>query len=427
MPKTIRSSQAVRPSLAPPCSITSTWSLLLCILIMVSLLQPTHAAASIIYVAPGGIGNGTSWTSTTDLTPALINEAPSGSEIWLTSGVYRPGIDRTASFVLKNGVAIYGGFAGTETMRDQRDWIAHQTILSGDIDFNDSQQPLITDTSTVTGTDNNSYHVVFSSDTDSSAVLDGVVITAGAANGTNSLGYGGGIYNFAGNPQLTNITFKGNRADVGGGMYSENGRPTLSNSIFNNNRAQWGGGMFNYSASNTLLTNITFSDNHAVSIGGGLVNYTDSSPLINGATFTNNSSIDGAGMYNIHNSRPTITNSIFKDNSATNGGGIYNTDYSSPIIINTTISGNNATNIGGGISNIDSSNAIMTNVIISGNHAADRGGGIASANSSPIMTNITVSGNRADGDGGGIYNFSSGSSPQIRKSIIWGTAVALSI
>ncbi|HEX5840091.1 MAG TPA: hypothetical protein VFY26_19800, partial [Anaerolineales bacterium] len=69
-----------------------------------------------------GANDGTSWTNGfTDLQLALA-AASSGDEIWVATGVYKPtsGTDRSVSFVLKNGVAVYGGFAGTEILRDQR-------------------------------------------------------------------------------------------------------------------------------------------------------------------------------------------------------------------------------------------------------------------------------------------------------------------
>ena len=37
-----------------------------------------------------------------------------------------------------NNVRIYGGFVGTDTVRDQPDWQANNTVLSGDIDVNDT-------------------------------------------------------------------------------------------------------------------------------------------------------------------------------------------------------------------------------------------------------------------------------------------------
>ena len=73
-------------------------------------------------------------TAYTDLQAALA-AAASGDEIWVAAGTYTPTAtaDRTISFAMKNGVAIYGGFDGTETTRGERDPSVNVTILSGDI------------------------------------------------------------------------------------------------------------------------------------------------------------------------------------------------------------------------------------------------------------------------------------------------------
>lgn len=48
---------------------------------------------------------------------AMINTSAANDKIWAAAGTYKPDItDRTISFILKNGVAIYGGFVGTETL-----------------------------------------------------------------------------------------------------------------------------------------------------------------------------------------------------------------------------------------------------------------------------------------------------------------------
>jgi hypothetical protein len=74
-----------------------------------------------------------------------LSAAQSDDQIWVSAGVYYPDEgggqtddDRTSAFQLKDGVALYGGFAGDESARDQRNWEAHVTVLSGDIDKDDT-------------------------------------------------------------------------------------------------------------------------------------------------------------------------------------------------------------------------------------------------------------------------------------------------
>ena len=94
----------------------------------------------------------------------------------MADGTYLPAPngDRSASFRLKNGVGLYGGFAGSETSRDQRNWTVNQTIFSGDLNSDDGPN--------FQRYFENSLHVVDGSYTKASAVMDGVTVTAGNAN-----------------------------------------------------------------------------------------------------------------------------------------------------------------------------------------------------------------------------------------------------
>src|SRR5262245_12695291 len=121
-------------------SLDSAYSLLLIALLALAALPARPAsAATVAYVKPGGVGSGWSWASAAGLQPALT-AATAGTEIWVAKGTYAPGAftNRAASFLLKSGVAIYGGFSGTETQRGQRSLDAKLTILSGDLQGDDS-------------------------------------------------------------------------------------------------------------------------------------------------------------------------------------------------------------------------------------------------------------------------------------------------
>jgi hypothetical protein len=287
------------------------------------------------YVVEGGVstGNCDSWAAACDLQTA-IGKAVSGEEIWVAAGTYKPTTDtddRSANFHQKSGVAIYGGFAGTETARAQRNPAAHVTILSGDIDNNDTQTPIITDLNTVGGNTTNSYHVVTGPYSSTTGSLDGFTITGGYANGGGVDGYGGGIYYQYSSLVVSNDTFRGNWAFYGGGIFNDGCSPFLTNVTFNGNiAANNGGGMANYNNSSPTLSNVTFSGNSA-DAGGAIFDWNISNPLITNVTFYDNSATSsGGGIANTGESRPTISDTIFWGNTAASGAQVSDGDLSFP-------------------------------------------------------------------------------------------------
>ncbi len=291
-------------------------------------LVPT-AAPAVLYVKPVGVGSNdcSDWENACILQFALTN-ANNGDEIWAAAGKYTPGLLNTDTFQLKNGVAIYGGFFGNEIVRNDRDLAANATILSGDINNDDSQSPVVTDINSVTGNNGNSLHVVTGA---SGAILDGVTITAGFAIGSNPQDKGAGMYNKDSDPTLTNVAFRGNYSDdFAGGMYNDNSDPILTNVSFSDNKAQnYGGGMANRFLSSPSLINVTFYGNTSAWNGGGMLN-DDSSPSMVNVTFYGNSSGTGGGMHN-GNSTPAIYNTIFWGNIASTAAQVYNSSSISTI------------------------------------------------------------------------------------------------
>ncbi len=400
-----------------------------------ALTQPprtARAVGSIIYVndnAPGPTFDGTSWTTAYKKLQNALGTAVSGDQIWVATGVYYPdegsaqtNNDRTESFNLINGVAIYGGFAGGETLLSQRNPAINPAILSGDIDLNDADPDndnIIESTGNIAGS--NSYHVVTGSSVNNTAVLDGFTITAGKGNylglvsDPNALG--AGMYNVNGSPTLANLSFIGNHNAFGGAMYNENSAPILSNATFSANLGEdSGGGMYN-KASSPALSNVTFSQNKAFhSGGGGMYNIASSAPSLDNVTFYQNVAedvtpivgynADGGGMMNIESS-PTLQNVTFHQNTTDGlGGGMFNRGNSDPTLTNVTFYGNSA-NWGGGMYNEPSSagnysDPILTNVTLESN-SANYGAGIYAINSATVMNGALIIDNYAYESGAALY------------------------
>ncbi|MBN2445819.1 MAG: hypothetical protein JXO22_03795, partial [Phycisphaerae bacterium] len=269
--------------------------------------------------ATGGANDGTSWADAfTELQSALA-AAGADNEIRVAGGTYKPDYDvgtglhtgdRSVSFQLVNGLGIYGGYAGSANPGDpdQCDPRLYETILDGDLNG--------------LGTAS-SYNVVTANGVDPTAVLDGVTITGGRANGSGDQNHGGGMYTI-GDPTIRNCTFRENHANgYGGGMYVayiEGIEPILTNCAFIDNVAVCeGGGLYNPPDGRTVLVNCVFMGNHAQGNGGGMYNASQSNPTVVNCTFSRNVSDAGlgGGMYILGDAQ--ITNSVFWGNSASGG------------------------------------------------------------------------------------------------------------
>ena len=352
--------------------------------LITSFLTALVASGATYYVVPGGAGskNGTSWANAYADVQTAINSASSagGGEVWIAKGTYKHG----SAMTMKNNVRIYGGFAGTETSKDQR-VSGNNTILDGE----------------------NSYSVFYNNYTKSnpltnSAKLDNVTIQNGYARN------GAGMHNYYASPEITNCTFSNNSAYFGGGMFNSDSDPELTNCTFEiNSASSEGGGMYNYDSSSPVLTNCTFSNNSASYDGGGMYNYS-SSPVLTNCTFSSNSASGssygyGGGMHN-NSSSPELTNCTFSGNSASShGGGMYNRRNSSPVLTNCTFSGN-STRSGGGMSNTASSSPVLTNCILWGNTASSSGNEIHNddTNYKPTIDTCIIKGGK-DGISGSDY------------------------
>jgi hypothetical protein len=279
-------------------------------------------------------GLGTSWATAKRDLQVAINGATAGDQIWVKAGTYLPTHDpfgntspannRDKALTLKEGVKIYGGFAGNETLLSQRNWKLNVTTLSGDLGILNT----LTD---------NAYHVVLSVNLTNATVFDGFTITKGYATapwlsritvGTRIIDRykGAGIYNLYSSTQFANLKITQNSADCtdqnddswGAGMVSENANSTIIDCIFDTNTflingnsfGVFGAGLIISGGSGHTLTRCVF------------VNNTSGSGIIAGS--------QGGGLY-LNGNGNTITNCIFYGNGAQNGaavgfgGGEFNT------------------------------------------------------------------------------------------------------
>ncbi|WP_316195709.1 MULTISPECIES: DUF1565 domain-containing protein [unclassified Bradyrhizobium] len=262
-------------------------------------------------------GDGRSWKAAFASLQDALSAAATGDEIWVAAGTYYPDVsDVSKSFVLKQGVALYGGFAGKETSQGERDFRKNLTTLSGNIGKGDKTK--------------NSRTVVVGAD---GAILDGFTVSDAYATDTARMHL------------VPDDILKGNMV-AGGGMRNFMTSPIVRNAVFKNNYSPKGGGVYNVhkpGADQATFINVDFIDNVAELRGGGVSNDLGAMPHFVNCRFIGNKSMDkGGGLYNDFAASPLLFNVLFKDNSAITAGAIGNDGGSAPLLVNVTIAGNKA-------------------------------------------------------------------------------------
>lgn len=404
--------------------------------------KAVQVLAPVLYVDRNATGanDGKSWNSAFTSMSDAIDRAVEGITIKVADGTYYPtsGTNRLATFEVKSGVKIYGGYAGAGAADpNSRNILGTPTVFSGDIGISGAQS-------------DNSCHVVSSIGADSTTVLDGVTITQGYATFSDlsfQLSIGAGVYVNRGSPTISNCTILGNIAagssGSGGGMYLVDSGSRITDCKFEANQAfGYGhGGALSINGGSTLITDCTFFNNKSLGAGGAVA---ASSPnaVISGCAFSNNTvtgsqndvtsgggalwingeltltdcsfnnnSVDvrrGGAIVTLGggNARAFISQCSFVGNHAGSAGAILN--YGTSPVISQCVFADNFSNSGGAIVNSQSSSlptikdCTFTRNVSYASEGGGGGGGIFSINASSYILNCKFNGNRGTSYGGAV-------------------------
>lgn len=280
----------------------------------------TPIVGQVIYVDKDASGSedGSSWTNAyTDLQDAM-QSAEAGQEIWLADGVYLPTQDgnRDAYFNLPSGVDLYGGFAGGESTICQRDFATTRSVLSGDLNQDDKIDVvnIVPLELLFTGTEENSHYVLRNSQVSDDIKIDGIAISGGVADGSNTAGGGGFLFvnEEDATLEMNNVLVVHNQGAGLGGAGRIN---TRSATIFTvrMNRVVF---LQNQVSGSTLSKG---GGLYAAGFDGGLVDME-----LNNCIFAQNYSQNRGGAVNTDdNVKASYTNTIFAGNKASDGGAIF--------------------------------------------------------------------------------------------------------
>jgi len=218
--------------------------------------------SGIIYVnaANTGTQNGNSWATAFKYLQDALEVARlcnTATQIWVAGGSYYPdeggtAIDQHNGFYFqpRGGLAIYGGFLGTETLLSQRTLSAPPSILSGEIQQDASPYY-------------NSTNILVLDNINTPFVLDGFTIQDAYSiriSETTARGVGLLVLNSTSAVRITNCTFRNNFGNLGT-IGNVNSNPLFINCVVTGNTTNFGNGVIWNDNSSPYFLNCTIADN----------------------------------------------------------------------------------------------------------------------------------------------------------------------
>lgn len=306
----------------------------------------TIAQCSVVRVRVDGddANDGSTWALAKKTVSGGLATAVSGDEVWVAKGTY------VESVTLKDGVGLYGVFAGVESLRDQRDRKKNLTMLDFRAQGSTVYAPAGAGSSSIidgfTIENNGPYgRIVFTN-----VIGCGPSSSPRISNNTISHcrvydGGGAGIICANGSsPDIVDNIVAGNSVahgpigSMGGGMYCESGSsPRISGNLFRGNSAGLGSAILCGSPT-AIICNNTFEANSGTTSLIFTV-YCTGSAVVFGNTFIRNYVGAGAAIYSDYGS-PTIAGNIITDTQGYSYSAAIGCRSGSPGVLNNTITGN---------------------------------------------------------------------------------------
>ncbi|PLX06795.1 MAG: hypothetical protein C0596_13910 [Marinilabiliales bacterium] len=358
------------------------------IIYIIAIFASSMVFSQTVYYVDGSVtssGSGTSWGTAFKTIQEGINAAESSlsdpssetAQVWVKEGtyyIYSSSEDNTIEML--EGVEVYGGFDGTETQLDQRDYVTNVCTIDGNQSSGSANQ--VKHVITFFGNDMGSYYSSWTN-----GLLDGFTITGG------NIEMSGPGKNGSKVTDPESILSTGNEMS-GAGILIFKCAPTVQNCIIIDNDAPKGGGMYIMSATEFPTTsseiahiyNCDFINNSAMMRCGGLSIDLDSEPIIEACKFIGNTcDAKGGGVYiDWVCPEPIFINCLFAENHASRAGAMGVDGSSSPYLINCTLTNNSSSDVGAGL--------------YTGSYNPD-----GTASNEPTLINCIVSGNTADWGG----------------------------